>query len=87
VVALGKALHNDLQPAALRLRPELGQVLDAGREAGAVGGVVSGSGPTVALLARTADEAVAIAAALSDSGLCRTVRQAVGPVTGARVIA
>lgn len=87
VVALGKALYNDLQPAALRLRPDLSRVLDAGREAGAVGGVVSGSGPTVALLARTADDAVAIAASLSDSGLCRTVRQAVGPVTGAREIA
>ena len=49
--ALGAALHNDLQPAALSLRPSCGDVLDAGVEYGALGGVVSGSGPTVAFLA------------------------------------
>jgi 4-diphosphocytidyl-2-C-methyl-D-erythritol kinase len=87
VVALGRSLHNDLQAAALRLRPELGRLLAAGREAGAVGGVLSGSGPTVALLARDGDDAVEIAAELAGSGLCRTVRQATGPVAGARVIA
>jgi len=87
VVALGRSLHNDLQPAALRLRPSLARVLDAGREAGAVGGVVSGSGPTVALLARDADASVSIATALAGSGLCRTVRHAAAPVPGARVIA
>lgn len=87
VVALGKSLHNDLQDAALRLRPQLRRVLDAGREAGAVGGIVSGSGPTVALLARDADSAVEIATQLAGSGLCRAVRHATGPVPGARVIA
>lgn len=86
VVALGRALHNDLQAAALRLRPALGDVLAAGREAGAVGGVVSGSGPTVALLARDRDAAVSMASALSETGLCRAVRHATAPVPGARVI-
>lgn len=86
VVALGRSLHNDLQPPALALRPRLRQVLDAGREAGAVGGVVSGSGPTVALLARDTDDAVEIAARLAGSGLCRTVRHASGPVPGARIV-
>ena len=86
VVALGRALHNDLQPAALQLRPGLTRVLDAGREAGAVGGVVSGSGPTVALLARDSHQAVEMAAALAGSGLCRTVRHASAPVPGARVV-
>jgi 4-diphosphocytidyl-2-C-methyl-D-erythritol kinase len=86
VVALGRSLANDLQPAALRLRPELARVLDAGRELGAVGGLVSGSGPTVALLARTAGESVRIASALAGLGVCRTVRRASGPVAGARVL-
>jgi 4-diphosphocytidyl-2-C-methyl-D-erythritol kinase len=86
VVALGRALANDLQPAALRLRPQLQQLLDAGQELGAVGVVVSGSGPTVAMLCRSADESVRIASALSGLGLCRTVRRATGPVPGARIV-
>ena len=86
VVALGRALANDLEPAALRLRPQLRRVLEAGRELGAAGVVVSGSGPTVALLARTADESVHIASALSGLAVCRTVRRATGPVAGARVV-
>jgi 4-diphosphocytidyl-2-C-methyl-D-erythritol kinase len=86
VVALSMALANDLQPAALLLRPQLARVLDAGRELGAVGGIVSGSGPTVALLARSSAESVRIASALAGLGVCRTVRRANGPVTGARVV-
>lgn len=86
-VALGLALGNDLQPAALRLQPGLRRVLDAGRELGAVGAVVSGSGPTVALLARNANAAIEIAAALPGLGLCAGARRATGPVPGARVIA
>jgi 4-diphosphocytidyl-2-C-methyl-D-erythritol kinase len=85
-IALGKSLANDLQPAALSLRPGLTRVLEAGRELGAVGGVVSGSGPTVALLARSAADSVRIASALSGLGVCRAVRRADGPVTGARVV-
>ena len=86
VVALGRALANDLQPAALRLRPQLRRVLEAGHELGAAGAVVSGSGPTVALLARTADDSVRIASALAGLAVCRTVRRATGPVPGARVV-
>jgi 4-diphosphocytidyl-2-C-methyl-D-erythritol kinase len=86
VVALGTVLANDLHPAALRLRPQLQRVLDTGRELGAVGCVISGSGPTVAMLARTASESVQIASALSGLGVCRTVRRAQGPVPGARVV-
>ena len=86
VVALGTVLANDLQPAALRLRPQLRQVLDAGRELGAAGTIVSGSGPTVAMLARSAEDSVRIASALSGMDVCRTVRRAHGPVPGARVV-
>jgi 4-diphosphocytidyl-2-C-methyl-D-erythritol kinase len=85
-VALGRAMSNDLQPAALALRPQLRRVLESGRELGAVGVVVSGSGPTVALLARSSPESVRIASALAGLGVCRTVRRADGAVTGARVV-
>ncbi len=87
VVALGMALKNDLQSPALQLRPNLGKVLDAGRELGAVGGIVSGSGPTVALLARTPGDAIRIASELSGYDVCRAVRRASGPVPGARIVA
>jgi 4-diphosphocytidyl-2-C-methyl-D-erythritol kinase len=86
VPALGTVLANDLQAAALRLRPQLRQVLDAGRELGAAGVVVSGSGPTVAMLARTAEDSVRIASSLSGMDVCRTVRRAHGPVPGARIV-
>lgn len=83
---LGRALSNDLQPAAMALKPGLRRLLDAGDELGALGGVVSGSGPTVAFLARDAGHATALAAALSGHGVCRTVRVADGPVPGARIV-
>jgi 4-diphosphocytidyl-2-C-methyl-D-erythritol kinase len=83
---LGQVLSNDLQPAALTLKPELRRLLEAGDELGALGGVVSGSGPTVAFLARDDAHATALAAALAGHGVCRTVRVADGPVPGARVI-
>ncbi len=85
-VALGRALGNDLQPAALALRPGLRPVLDAARSLGALGAVVSGSGPTVAVLARDEAHAGALAAALTSQGVVSDVRRAVGPVGGARVV-
>lgn len=84
--AVGAALVNDLQPAALDLQPRLRQVLEAGLEYGAVGAVVSGSGPTCAFLAASESAAVDLSVALSADGVCRAVRRATGPVTGARVI-
>jgi len=85
-VALGHALSNDLQPAALALRPALREVLDMGLRLGALGGLVSGSGPTVAFLARDRGHAATLERGLSASGVCRTVRCADGPVPGARVV-
>jgi 4-diphosphocytidyl-2-C-methyl-D-erythritol kinase len=85
-VALGRALHNDLQPAALRLRPALRKTLDAGVERGALGAIVSGSGPTCAFLAGSRSDAVALAAGLAGAGVCRSVRTAYGPVPGAKVV-
>jgi len=85
-VALGRALGNDLQPAAVALRPSLRLLLDTGRDLGALGVLVSGSGPTVALLARDEGHAVDLASALAGHGVCRAVRRADGPVAGARVV-
>jgi len=85
-VALGHALGNDLQPAALSLAPYLRPLLDAARELGSLGAVVSGSGPTVAVLARDGGHADALAAGLSATGHCVAVRRADGPVGGAKVV-
>jgi 4-diphosphocytidyl-2-C-methyl-D-erythritol kinase len=83
---LAKALYNDMAPAAMSLRPALRDVLDAGDAAGALAGLVSGSGPTCVFLARDASHATAIATDLERSGTCREARVAHGPVAGARLI-
>ncbi|QGQ20166.1 4-(cytidine 5'-diphospho)-2-C-methyl-D-erythritol kinase [Cellulomonas sp. JZ18] len=84
--ALGAALHNDLEPAALELDPGLAEPLAVATDAGALGVVVSGSGPTVAALARSRQHALAIAAAFTASGVADRVLTASGPVPGARVV-
>ena len=65
--ALAPLLRNDLQPAALTLAPYLEQTLAAGRAAGALAGLVSGSGPTCAFLAADAGHAGELAGKLADS--------------------
>ncbi|WP_051468092.1 4-(cytidine 5'-diphospho)-2-C-methyl-D-erythritol kinase [Actinomadura oligospora] len=84
--ALGAALTNDLQPAAVMLRPSLRRTLDTGRELGALGSLVSGSGPTTAFLAESPDHAADLAAALAQTGVARQVVRAHGPVPGATVV-
>jgi 4-diphosphocytidyl-2-C-methyl-D-erythritol kinase len=84
--ALGAALRNDLQEAACTLRPALRRTMETGREVGALGAIVSGSGPTVVFLARGPEHAIDIAVALSATGTCRAVKRAHGPVAGARVV-
>ncbi|WP_091290099.1 4-(cytidine 5'-diphospho)-2-C-methyl-D-erythritol kinase [Amycolatopsis xylanica] len=83
---LALLLGNDLQAAAVSLRPGLRRTLRAGVNAGALSGIVSGSGPTCAFLCSDAQSALEVAAELSGAGVCRTVRVAHGPVPGARVI-
>ncbi|HQR80443.1 MAG TPA: 4-(cytidine 5'-diphospho)-2-C-methyl-D-erythritol kinase, partial [Actinomycetota bacterium] len=70
--ALGHHLHNDLQPAAIRLRPELDLLLEAGRDYRALGAMVSGSGPTCVFLARNHEHGLELAVGLSTTGLCRS---------------
>lgn len=83
---LASVLGNDLQPAALSLYPDLRRTLRAGIDAGALTGIVSGSGPTCAFLCPSSTTAVDVGAELAGAGVCRTVRVASGPVQGARVV-
>ncbi|QHC29900.1 4-(cytidine 5'-diphospho)-2-C-methyl-D-erythritol kinase [Streptomyces sp. HF10] len=84
--ALAAAVVNDLQPPALSLFSQLAATLAAGRAAGALASLVSGSGPTTAFLTRDAATAEKVAGALTASGTCRAVRVAAGPVAGATVL-
>lgn len=85
-VALGKALVNDLQPAACSLRPALKLALSAGMDSGAVGAIVSGSGPTVAFLAKSEEASIDLAVALSSTGAVSQLGRAYSPVGGPKVI-
>ena len=82
---LAEVLSNDLQAPALHLEPELGAVIQLGEENGALAGIISGSGPTVAFLAADLDSALELQIALTTAHL--TVVRAIGPVHGARLIA
>jgi len=84
--AVGESMTNDLQAAACSLRPTLRLVLDVGEEYGALGGLVSGSGPTVVFLVEDEERALDLTVALSASGVVGGVMRAFGPVPGARVI-
>lgn len=82
---LALRLRNDLQVPAATMVPELSDMLDVGLEEGALAGQVSGSGPTVMFLTRSAEESFQLAARLED----RTGVAAIavhGPVHGARVL-
>jgi len=83
---VGKSLSNDLQNPACSLRPALTLVLEVGREYGALGAIVSGSGPTVAFLVSDEEAGLDLAVALTASGVVGSVARATGPVHGARVI-
>ena len=81
---LADALHNDLQSAALGLAPGLGGILELGEAHGAMAGIVSGSGPTVAFLAEDGDSALELQIALSAARL--NAVHVHGPVHGARIM-
>lgn len=83
---LAPLLGNEMQAAAVSLNPGLRRTLRAGVQAGALAGIVSGSGPTCAFLCPSAAAAVDVGTEVSGVGVCRTVRVACGPVAGARVV-
>lgn len=84
--AVGQSLINDLQSAASSLRPALTLILEVGRDYGALGAIVSGSGPTIAFLVANEEAGLDLAVALTASGVVGSVARATGPVPGARVI-
>ncbi len=83
--ALAGALSNDLQAAAVSLRPSLTDTLKTGTAAGALAALVSGSGPTCAFLTEDAESAAEVATALNASGHCRAARPTTSPAPGASV--
>jgi 4-diphosphocytidyl-2-C-methyl-D-erythritol kinase len=85
--ALANALHNDLEQAALDLRPDLARLIVEGVDAGALRGLVSGSGPTCVFLCESAEHARGVAGALAAASDQRVVLVAHGPVAGAHVVA
>jgi 4-diphosphocytidyl-2-C-methyl-D-erythritol kinase len=82
--ALSRVLVNDLQRASIELAPGLRDVLGLGESCGAIAGIISGSGPTVALLAHSPAAAEGLAADLRHHGLDAMAVH--GPVHGARII-
>lgn len=76
--ALAENLGNDLEPAAIALAPYLSTTLAAGRDLGALAGIVSGSGPTCAFLATDATHARRLAEDLTESDTCRFAKAVVG---------
>jgi len=81
---LADCLYNDLQAPAMRLQPTLAATIEVGEKAGALAGLVSGSGPTVAFLVADRDAALEVQVELSAAGLVAV--RATGPVHGARVL-
>jgi 4-diphosphocytidyl-2-C-methyl-D-erythritol kinase len=82
--ALGRVLVNDLQRASIELAPSLRDTLGIGESHGAIAGIVSGSGPTVALLTDDSVAADGLAGDLRRYGLSAIAVH--GPVPGARII-
>lgn len=78
-------MHNDLEAPALSLEPALADVLAAMDKAGAVRSMVSGSGPSVVGLARSAADAQDIAARLAGTPHVRDIVVASAPTAGAHV--
>lgn len=84
--ALGPVLDNDLQADAIALQPSIGELIDAAMGFGALAAMVSGSGPTVAILAESAEGAIDLAVALTASGTAGDILRATGPVHRAHIL-
>ncbi|MEJ1155965.1 4-(cytidine 5'-diphospho)-2-C-methyl-D-erythritol kinase [Microbacterium marmarense] len=82
--ALAEHVRNDMQAAALAIRPELRDTLELGDRAGALASVVSGSGPTTAFLAGDRESALDLQISLAAAGY--HALHVHGPVAGARIL-
>jgi len=83
---LGRHLHNDLQAPALDMAPDLRKTIAHAQGAGALGVLVSGSGPTIAALASSADQARALRESWLEAGVCVDALVADGAVQGAHIV-
>ncbi|WP_394215910.1 4-(cytidine 5'-diphospho)-2-C-methyl-D-erythritol kinase [Brachybacterium vulturis] len=83
---LADTLHNDLQAAAFSLHPGLEPVVEAAEQHGALAALVSGSGPTVAVLVEDEAQARSIAAGLMSESLVESCLVARGSAAGASVL-
>lgn len=83
---LAPHLVNDLQAPAISLLPSLRETLSTSREAGALAAIVSGSGPTIAMLCADAESAVDVAAAVSVAGKASATATTSSPAEGARLV-
>lgn len=82
---LAVELVNDFESIALAQRPSLAKTREAGLAAGALAGLLSGTGATYAFLADSAEGAQRVAEGLKASGTCTAVRTATGPVHGPEI--
>ena len=73
VAEVSRHIRNDLQATAIDLRPELGQLIDLAKKAGALAAMVSGSGPTVAALSSSRAVAERVAQCWRTSPFCDQV--------------
>ncbi|SMX98505.1 4-(cytidine 5'-diphospho)-2-C-methyl-D-erythritol kinase [Brevibacterium aurantiacum] len=83
---LATAAANDLTDAAISAMPELAEVMEAGRDAGALLPLLSGSGPTIGFLARDAHHALDLAVLLQATRGVKEALRTTGPAPGAHVI-
>ncbi|CAQ04524.1 4-(cytidine 5'-diphospho)-2-C-methyl-D-erythritol kinase [Corynebacterium urealyticum] len=83
---LAPLLVNDLQAPAISLLPSLRQTLAVAKEAGALAAIVSGSGPSIAMLCEDEASAVEVATAVSVAGKASATVVTSSPAPGARVV-
>ena len=83
---LAPLLVNDLQAPAISLMPSLRETMAAAKEAGALASIVSGSGPTIAMLCADAEQAIDVATAVSVAGKASATTTTSTPASGARVV-
>ncbi|WP_460797495.1 4-(cytidine 5'-diphospho)-2-C-methyl-D-erythritol kinase [Microbacterium sp. GXF0217] len=82
--SLAACMHNDLESPAIEERPVLEEIIREGLGAGALSGIVSGSGPTIAFLCETPESARYVQDELEAHG--REALHVHGPVSGARIL-
>lgn len=83
---LAPLLVNDLQAPAISLMPSLRETLAAAKEAEALAAIVSGSGPTIAMLCRDEEHAVDVATAVSVAGKASATMTTTTPAGAARLV-